>query len=438
MKINKTINLTRLIANIIILFFISTTYCKAVSISSKDITVKAKAAELIEPTTQTVLYAFNPTLRIPPASLTKIMTLFLTFEAIEEGSIHLNDMVWISKRAWKTGGSRMFVEVGTRVPLEILIKGIAVASGNDACVAVAEHIAGSVEAFVKLMNEKAQMLGLKNTHFVNPHGLDDPDQYSTVEDIARLASIYINRFPQALKYHSTVEFTYNGIKQFNRNKLLLRDSTIDGLKTGYVSRGGYHLVATANRNGMRLIAVVMGAKTPSLRLNETYKLLNFGFRNYTIINPPDFNKPIGSVNVWKSTVATVQLYPKSAKPIILKKDEAQHVLKKLELPEEIVAPIKKNTVIGYMKIYLNKKVIQTVPLIIKEDIQKAPWYLCVYQSIMRKINKGTSSILHRNKLNLSNFALIFIGLFFLFTLVFIIKTIKRRKKRKSLSRIRRF
>ena len=397
------------------------------------IVIKARAAELIEPSTQTVLYSFNPSLRIPPASLTKIMTLFITFEAIENGSIHLNDKVWISKRAWKTGGSKMFVEVGTRVPLQELIKGIAVASGNDACVAVAEHVAGSVEAFVAMMNEKAKTLGLKNTHFVNPHGLDDPDQYTTVEDIAKLASIYIKRFPQALKYHSTVEFTYNGIKQFNRNKLLLRDPTIDGLKTGFVSRGGYHLVATAKRNGMRLIAVVMGAKTPSLRLNETYKLLNYGFRNYTIVNPLDPNKPVTSVKVWKSSISEVKLYPKLVKPVVLSRKTVQSVSRKLEIPPEIVAPVRKNTVVGYMKVYANNKLIQTIPLIIKKNIDKASWYRCFYQTIKRKLSTKLGDFHPRSFLVLTAS-----GITVLLVLLMLVRRNRRKRKYKSITTIRRF
>ncbi|MBW1974259.1 MAG: D-alanyl-D-alanine carboxypeptidase [Deltaproteobacteria bacterium] len=347
--------------------------------------LQSKAAVLIEPITETMLLERNADERFPPASLTKIMTLYLTFEALRKGTVRLNDYVWISKRAWKTGGSKMFVEVGDRVLLEDLIKGIAVDSGNDACVAVAEYVGGSVEAFVRMMNEKAKELGLSNTHYVNPHGLDDLDQYTTARDVARLASLYITRFPEALKYHSMTEFTYNGIRQYNRNRLLLRDPTVDGLKTGYVSRGGYHLVATAKRDGIRLIAVVLGAKKPRIREQDAYSLLTYGFRHYTLVRPLNSERPVGVVKVWKANIESIEVFPEKSVSVVLGKEEANNVVKKVNLPEEITAPVKKGSRVGSVSIVLGNKVVAEVPLVVRSEIELAPFYKRILQSFAKRL-----------------------------------------------------
>ena len=222
--------------------------------------VAARSAMLVEVSTGTVLFEQNPDQLIAPASLTKIMTLYLVFQALKQGRIHLGDQVFISREAWRTGGSRMFVQVGTRVPLQELIQGIAIVSGNDACVAAAEYLSGSVATFVDSMNAEAKKLGMTNTRFFSPDGLPVEGQLTTVKDMADLDRAFIQKFPEALKYTSTKEFKFNNIDQFNRNKLLFEYPDIDGLKTGYVEAGGYHLSATAYRNGMRLLAVVMGAR----------------------------------------------------------------------------------------------------------------------------------------------------------------------------------
>ncbi|SFM85506.1 D-alanyl-D-alanine carboxypeptidase family protein [Thermodesulforhabdus norvegica] len=346
--------------------------------------VESRSAVLIEPETGSIIYESNPDEKLPPASLTKIMTLYILFEAIERGDVKPDDLVFVSKNAWKTGGSRMFLEVGSRVPVRELIKGIAVASGNDACVAIAEHIAGSVEAFVNIMNQKAQKMGLHSTHFVNPHGLDDPEQYTTARDIARLASIYIRTFPQALEYHSMVEYTYNGITQYNRNRLLRRYPNVDGLKTGYVSRGGYHLVATAKRDGLRLIAVVMGAPKPVVRERDCAELLSFGFRSYTLIDPTQKIRPI-SVKVWKGVVDETQIIPEPAERILIRKIDADRVETRLNVPEEITAPVRAGEVVGSATFYLDGKQLSSVNLITKTAIAKAPWYTSILQSIKRKV-----------------------------------------------------
>ena len=227
---------------------------------AEAITVNARSAILMEAASGQILAAHNKDERIPPASFVKVLTLYIVYDMLREGKFKLADEVYISKKAWETGGSKMFIAVDTKIPLEELIKGIAVVSGNDACVAVAEYISGTTEAFVHLMNETASKLGMSSSHFENPHGLPSPQQYTTAYDMAVLVRSYVNAFPDALHIHSLQEYTYGNIRQDNRNILLRRDPTVDGLKTGYIEESGYHLVATAKRDERRLIAVVMGKK----------------------------------------------------------------------------------------------------------------------------------------------------------------------------------
>ena len=241
----------------------------------EKIEIKSKAAALMDSTTGDILLAHHERLQIQPASFVKLLTLYIIFDALQHKKIQLTDEVHVSKKAWQTGGSKMFIEVGTKVPVEELIKGIVVVSGNDAAVAMAEHLYGDIETFARVMNRYAQHLGMKDSFFVNPHGLPAVEQLTTAYDMALLARHYINQFPDALRYHQLQTYTYNGIAQHNRNGLLKRDETVDGLKTGWVVESGYNLVATAKRDNHRLIAVVMGAQTPAMRERETLKLLSY-------------------------------------------------------------------------------------------------------------------------------------------------------------------
>ena len=241
--------------------------------------LKAASAIVMNANTGRILYAKNPDKPIQPASLTKILSLYLVHEAIKEGKIKLSDRVKISLDAQLTGGSSMYIVDDTDVVLDDLIKGMAVMSANDACVAVAEHVGGSVEKFVAMMNAKAQELGMTHSHFMNPNGLPAKGQVSTARDILKLSHSYIRNFPEALHLHSLQEYTYKGITQPNNNSLLKQSANVDGLKTGFISAAGFHLVATAKRGDTRLIAVVMGEKNPMIRAKETAGLLEQGFRS---------------------------------------------------------------------------------------------------------------------------------------------------------------
>ncbi len=236
-----------------------------------------RAAVLMDANSGELLYAYNPDKSIPPASLTKILTLYLVFDAIQEGRVRLDDQVPISRKAWRTRGSKMFVKAGDLVSLEDLIKGIAVDSGNDASVAAAEYLDGSERAFVARMNERLRDLNIRNTRIETVHGLPARHQYTTAADMAALARAYIQAHPEALQYHQMTSYTYRNISQHNRNRLLLQDSSVDGLKTGYTRKSGYHLVATAKRGEQRLIAVVMEAQNRKIREREAMRLLNLGF-----------------------------------------------------------------------------------------------------------------------------------------------------------------
>lgn len=240
--------------------------------------VTARSAILMDMTTGRILFAHNADDPLPPASITKVLSLYIADEAIRDGRVRLTDPVKISRKAGRTGGSRMFIETGSEIPLADLIKGMAVVSANDASVAVAEYIGGNVEAFVKRMNQKARELGMNRSVFMNPNGLPARGQVSTARDMMVLAREYIRRFPESLDLHSQQYFTHRNITQRNRNTLLREYPDTDGLKTGWVAKGGYHIVATAKRGNTRLIAVVMGAKSPSIRAREAEKLLDEGFR----------------------------------------------------------------------------------------------------------------------------------------------------------------
>ncbi len=251
-----------------------------------------------------IIASNNENERRAPASLTKLMTSYVVFQRIKEEFIALDDEVKISEKAWKTIGSKSFIEVGKNIKLEILLKGMIIQSGNDASVALAEHVAGSEGTFVLFMNDYAQQLGMLNSRFENSSGLPHDEQYTSAKDMAILSSVMIRDFPDFYKWYSEEEFTYNNITQRNRNKLLWTDSTVDGLKTGYTKKAGYCLVTSAKRVGMRLISVVMGSKSATVRFSETEKLLDYGFRFFETQSIDDVSQ---EVPVYKSEKSNIRV-----------------------------------------------------------------------------------------------------------------------------------
>jgi D-alanyl-D-alanine carboxypeptidase (penicillin-binding protein 5/6) len=345
------------------------------------ITVNAKSAALIEGASGQLLASHNKDERIPPASFVKVLTLYVVYDMIRSDKIKLTDEVYISKKAWETGGSKMYLGVGAKVPLEDIIKGIAIVSGNDACVAVAEHVSGNTETFVKLMNDTAQKLGMTNSHFDNPHGLPSA-QYTTAYDMAILARSYINDFPDALKIHSTLEYTYSGIRQDNRNTLLRKDSTVDGLKTGFIAEAGYHLLATAKRDERRLIAVVMGAKNRAVRAEEALKLLNYGYRNFAFVSLFTRGQVLYDLPVWKGQRNDVHVVSREDGMIVIPAEAKNKLEYEKIIPASVVAPIEKNQEIGKYVVKIGTNVIRTIPLVAETDVPKAGFLKIIWHSII--------------------------------------------------------
>ena len=343
--------------------------------------IDAREAILVEVSTGTVLFEQNADEPIEPASFTKIASLYLVFEAIKQGNIHLNDEVLISESAWRTGGSKMFVGIGNRVPLEEIIKGIAVVSGNDSCVAAAEHVSGSVDTFVDAMNRKVKELGMSGTRFLNPHGLPADGQITTARDMATLDAAYIRAFPEALAFHSIKEYSYNNIQQYNRNHLLLKDPTVDGLKTGYIAASGYHLSATAKRNGMRLIAIVMGAQRPAIREREALKLLNYGFRYFTLVEPFPEGQAVAKARVWKGQKDEIQIYPGEKATFLIKQSQKNLLKWEIHAPSEVTAPIKADQQMGEMVFLVSNQPKRTVALVSREEIALGGWFKRSWQTV---------------------------------------------------------
>ena len=331
----------------------------------------AQSAVLMDGLTGQILYEQNPHSRIAPASFVKVLTLYLVFDALRAGQLRMDDLVTVSEKAWRIQGSKMFIKVGDRVKVDDLLKGIAVDSGNDACVAIAEHLAGSEEVFVTKMNEKATSLGLKESQFRNSHGMPADGQYTTAMDMALLAKRYIEEHPEALALHSTTEFEYNGIRQGNRNTLLQKNIGVDGLKTGHVEESGYHLLATAKRDGQRMIAVLMGCEKIKKRAPETQKLLEYGFKNFSTVEAVKKGGSFGPVKVKRGKSDQVILTAAEDARVTVPKGKENSVSVHPQLPQFIIAPIQKGQVVAKVFIQNEGKVIKEVRLLSSSEVLKS-------------------------------------------------------------------
>lgn len=332
--------------------------------------IEATSWYLIDARTGTVLTQQGADNRVPPASLTKMMTTFVADNAMREGRIRPGDMVQISAKAWKQEGSRMFVQVGTQVSVEDLFRGIVIQSGNDASVALAEHIAGSEEQFAGLMNQYAQKIGMTNSHFMNATGLPDPNHYSTAHDLATLARAIIYQFPENYRFYSEKEFSYNGITQPNRNLLLFRDPTVDGLKTGHTEEAGFCLVASAKRGDTRLVSVMMGTKSENARADESAKLLNWGFNSFETYSPYPAGTALGEAVVWMGQADKVQLGV--LEDIVLTIPRGAHAFLKASITVQpnIRAPLKKGDRLGSLVIRSGDEIIIEKPLLAMSNIEE--------------------------------------------------------------------
>lgn len=319
-----------------------------------------------------VLAEHNPQARVEPASITKIMTTYVAFDALRNGNISLDDKVLISKNArYKhTTGSRMFVEVNSRVSVEDLLRGIIVQSGNDASIALAEHVAGSEESFVTLMNKYAKNLGMGNTHFTNSTGWPDENHYTTAEDLARLSRALIRDFPKYYGMFAEKRFTHNDISQSNRNRLLWQDERVDGIKTGHTESAGYCLVSSAEEDDMRLIAVVMGTNSENERDSASRTLLNYGFRFYETFLLHDPNKALTEMRIWKAEQDTVPLGLNETLYVTVNRGQRGDVKAHMKVDSMIMAPAKKGQQFGTVNVMLGEKELATAPLVALRDVKE--------------------------------------------------------------------
>lgn len=336
----------------------------------------AQSAVLMDGLSGQILSEKNPQLRMAPASFVKVMTLYLALDAIRAGQLKKDDMVTVSEKAWRMQGSKMFIKVGERVRVEELFKGIAIASGNDACIALAEHMAGSEEVFAGKMNEKAALLGLKDTKFVNSHGMPAEGQVTTALDMAILARRYLVDHPESLAYHSTTEYEHNGIRQGNRNTLLQKNIGVDGLKTGHVEESGYHLLATAKRDGQRMMAVVMGCENMKRRATEAQTLLEYGFKNFSTVEAVKKGASFGPVKVKRGKEGQLTLTAAEDAWVTVGKGKEKSVVASPQLPPFVVAPIRKGQSLAKVSAQEDGKMVKEVALIASADIEKTwipPW-----------------------------------------------------------------
>ncbi len=332
-------------------------------------TLAARSWLLLETGSGQVLTAEKPDERIEPASLTKLMTAYLTFAALRQKTIALDTPVTVSQKAWKTGGSKMFIRVDTQVPVEDLIKGMIVQSGNDACVALAEAIAGSEESFAQMMNREAKRLGMNASNFTNSTGLPDPQLYTTARDLATLSSALIRDFPEEYKkYYSMKEFRYNNITQPNRNRLLFMDSSVDGVKTGHTEAAGYCLISSALRDQRRLLSVVLGTKSDSTRASESLKLLNWGFQSYDAVTLFAKEQPVATLRVWKGTQKTVKAGFDRALSIAVPRGYADKVKSEFTPQPRLMAPIQAGQQLGTLKVSIDGKLYSEYPVLALENV----------------------------------------------------------------------
>ncbi len=310
----------------------------------------------------------NTDQKLPPASLTKIMTIYVVASELENGKITLEDEVLISEKAWRTQGSKMFIEVDKKVKLDDLLHGVIIQSGNDASVALAEYVSGTEAVFADLMNKYAERLGMNNTHFVNSTGLPDPDHYTTAGDLAKLAQALIRDYPQVYALHKIKEFTFNKIKQHNRNKLLWQDNSVDGIKTGHTEEAGYCLVASAIREDMRLISVVMGTDGENARAKASQALLNYGYRFYETHKLYSADDLITSVKVWKADVDNLNLSINKDLYITVPRGQYDKLEPLVEIDNQVIAPVHQGEQKGMLNVMLSNKTIASVPLLAMESV----------------------------------------------------------------------
>ena len=328
-----------------------------------------------------VIVEHNADMRVEPASITKMMTAYVVFGELEQGKITLEETVNVSETAWRTGGSRMFIEPGMEVTVEDLLRGMVIQSGNDASVALAEHVAGTEAAFASLMNHYATQLGMDGTHYVNATGLPDPDHYTTAHDVAVLSLATIRDFPDYYAWYSEKEFTFNGIRQHNRNTLLWRDPAIDGLKTGHTEAAGYCLAASAKRDGMRLVSAVMGSSSEASRASESQTLLNYGFRFFETVQLYQGGQELARARVWKGLVEEVPLGIGEELFVTIPRGRYDDLEARVQMQPQLTAPLETGVVVGQIDVTLDGEPIAKRDLQTLAPVEEAGFFGATWDSL---------------------------------------------------------
>ncbi len=349
--------------------------------------IEATAYVLVDAVSGAVLAEHNADIQLPPASLTKMMTAYVLATEMAAGRVSQDDMVVVSENAWSqnpvfAGSSLMWIEPGKDVSIEDLERGIVISSGNDATVAVAEHLAGSEAVFSEMMNTQAQALGMKDSYFVNSHGLPDPNHVVTARDLATLAGAIITNFPDHYAIYREPEFIYNDIKQYNRNSLLGEDSSVDGLKTGHTQAAGYCLVASAKRRGMRLISVVMGTKSTKARKNDTRSLLNYGFRFFETVEVFGPRQELENPRIWKGQRDSVAVGLIDATTLTLPRGKSKNLVTTVELEPQLVAPLAVGDQVGSVTLSIDGQTVFESPVVALEVVEPGGFFSRLWDSIL--------------------------------------------------------
>ncbi|MGN6580416.1 MAG: D-alanyl-D-alanine carboxypeptidase family protein [Bordetella sp.] len=351
---------------------------KSLDVSSLSVVpapaLDAKAWIVVDVTSGQILTQSNPDTQVPPASLTKLMTFYLAANAVDENRLPLDQQVTVSERAWRTGGSRMFIQPRLPVTVDQLLQGLIVDSGNDSAVALAEAVAGSVDAFVTLMNQEAQKLGMRDTHFDNVDGLPDPQHVTTARDLAIVATHIIKDHASLYHYFKQKDFTYNNIKQPNRNSLLWADPSVDGMKTGFTDAAGYCMIATAQRGDRRILTVVLGTPSATARSQDSLQLLNWGFQNFDDVKLYGENQPGMDVRVWEGQSHTVRLGPPKPVWLTVPRGKTSDIKPVAHYPDPLIAPLTKGQQVGTLDLTMDGKVVRTEPLVAQTAVERAGFF----------------------------------------------------------------
>ena len=344
--------------------------------------LNVKAYVLMDFDSGMILASTNKDLTLPPASITKMMTAYLAFTELNENNISLSEDVLVSKKAWKTGGSKMFIEVGKKIKLKDILQGVITVSGNDASVALAEHISGDENTFAIYMNQMAKNIGLANTNYTNATGLPNDNLYTTAEDIALLSRSLILNFPDLYKLYSTKSFKFNDIKQYSRNKLLFIDDNVDGIKTGFTNAAGYCLASSAKRDNRRLITVVMGAPTPDVRIQSSRTLLEYGFRFFETHKLFKKDIEISKARVYGGDKSEVKFGVNQDSSVTIPRRQKKNLKYQYVIDKQLTAPINQNETIGFMHVKLNDEIIQTYKLTALESVNQGSLYRRTVDSLL--------------------------------------------------------